>query len=160
MPRRERSPIRAIPALPDQSFYLHLWSLRNKGHHCCTGGMEPSHEAGARPSSPRAPSSSRTFRVGTAAYVLVVLLMLTLSQVRGEWALAAEVATLPIGLGWFAGGLLIVAAVAGELGWAGVPLLFGAFAASAVVNAVVLREVFRFFQQRRGNGNRSGPQRL
>ncbi|MCY1141119.1 hypothetical protein OWR29_24235 [Actinoplanes sp. Pm04-4] len=83
--------------------------------------------------------------------MLVILGMLGLSQVTGEWFPAAALGTLPIGIGWFAGGLIIVAAVGDELGWAGVPVLYGAFAASAVLNAVVLREVVRFFRQRRAS---------
>ncbi|MGK5683355.1 hypothetical protein [Actinoplanes sp. URMC 104] len=77
--------------------------------------------------------------------MLVVLGMLTLSDV---WFFVAEIATLPIGIGWFTGGLYIVVAVAGELGRAGVPLMYVAFAAAAVVNAVLVREVFRFAAQR------------
>ncbi|GID31962.1 hypothetical protein [Paractinoplanes brasiliensis] len=123
--------------------------------------MEPSSDVGLS-AEPKAPSPTRPFWIGTAVYVLIVLGMLTLSQLTDESAVlfvGAELATLPIGIGWFTGGLFIVAAVGSELGWAGVPLLYGAFATAAVINAVVLREVFRFFHQRCRYRNRPGLQR-
>ena len=116
--------------------------------------MEPSNGAGPQPAR-----SGRRFRIGTAAYVLVVLGMLSLSEVTGWWFLVAEIATLPIGIAFFTGGVWIVAAVGMPLGGAGVILFHGAFAVSAVLNAVLLREVARFVGQRRRYRRRPGPHR-
>lgn len=85
----------------------------------------------------------------TAAYVLVILGMLGLSNAAGpEWFFVAEVATMPTGIAWFLGGATGVVVIGALLGSAGPILLYGAFALSAVTNAVLVREAARALRRR------------
>jgi membrane protein implicated in regulation of membrane protease activity len=94
----------------------------------------------------------------TAAYVLVIFGMLGLSNAAAEWFFVAEIATMPTGIFWFLGGASIVVAIGSLLGWAGAVVLYGAFAMSAVMNAVLLREVARALRQRCGTATKYSNQ--
>ena len=90
--------------------------------------------------------------------MLVVLGMVGLSNVAAaEWFFVAEIATMPTGVFWFLGGASIVVATGSLLGGAGAIVLYGAFALSAVANAVLVREMARAVRHRRGTATKPGP---
>ena len=70
----------------------------------------------------------------------MVVILLGLSVSAPVWFFVAELATMPLGILWFAGGASIALAVASPLGWAGPVVFYGSVVASALLNAVLLRE--------------------
>ena len=90
------------------------------------------------------------FWLATAAYVLAVQATLMLSTLTdaGWLFVAAELATLPTAVFLLFGGTTILWLLSDYLTWAGPAPLFAAFNAAALLNALLLRELFQASRRR------------